>query len=322
MNFSLPAELLEATRLTKAGQLTEATAALQRMLGAGLPANRLALLARHGPPAIDGTVEGQEMGQLKLAPPGNKTFSHGLEDPVFRIKNKLIKPVLANSLCGFIDRTAHGGFHLPGGLAHRAPTPIPADLPNGAEFLACTFSNQAGSRPYKLYVPSGYHGQSVPLIVMLHGCTQSPDDFAAGTRMNAAAEEHTCLVAYPGQTSSANMQKCWNWFSAADQQRDVRRALAHRGNYARSDARLRHRPAMRLHCGAFGGRRCGSHHGRCLPRSVRRDRRAFRACLWCRARHALCIRGDAGQRRSGAETRTHDARGIEAASCPGNRLPW
>jgi poly(3-hydroxybutyrate) depolymerase len=56
---------------------------------------------------------------------------------------------------------------------------------------------------------------------MLHGCTQSPDDFAAGTRMNAAAEEYTCLVAYPGQTSSANTHKCWNWFSAADQQRDA-----------------------------------------------------------------------------------------------------
>ena len=221
MNFSLPAELLEATRLTKAGQLTEATAALQRMLGAGLPVNSLPSQARHGPPTIDGMVDGPEMAQPTLAPTGNKTFSGGVEDPAFRIKNKFIKPVLACSLLGFIDQTVHSGFHLPGGLAHRAPTPISADLPNGAEFLACTFSNQAGSRPYKLYVPSDYHGQSVPLIVMLHGCTQSPDDFAAGTRMNAAAEEHTCLVAYPGQTNSANMQKCWNWFSAADQQRDA-----------------------------------------------------------------------------------------------------
>jgi poly(hydroxyalkanoate) depolymerase family esterase len=208
MNFSLPAELLEATRLTKAGQLTEATTALQRMLGAGLPVNSLPVQARHGPLTINGgMVDGP-------------TFGGGVEEPEFRIKNKLIKPVFANLLRGFIDQTAHSGLHLPGNLAHRA-TPVSADLPTGAEFLACTFSNQAGNRPYKLYVPSGYHAQSVPLIVMLHGCTQSPDDFAAGTRMNAAAEEHNCLVAYPGQTSSANMQKCWNWFSAADQRRDA-----------------------------------------------------------------------------------------------------
>jgi hypothetical protein len=119
MNFSLPAELLEATRLTKAGQLTEATAALQRMLGAGLPVNSVALQARHGPPTIDGMGDGPVMAQPKLAPRGNKTFSDGVEDPAFRIKNKLAKPVLVNSLRGFIDQTSHGGFHLPGGLVHK-----------------------------------------------------------------------------------------------------------------------------------------------------------------------------------------------------------
>ena len=100
------------------------------------------------------------------------------------------------------------------------PTRAPAALPEGAQFLEKAYSNAAGRRPYKLYVPSCYEGQPLPLIVMLHGCTQSPDDFAAGTRMNALAEEHACLVAYPGQTPSANSSKCWNWFSPQDQRRD------------------------------------------------------------------------------------------------------
>ena len=71
----------------------------------------------------------------------------------------------------------------------------------------------------RIYIPSGYAGQAVPLIVMLHGCTQNPDEFATGTSMNGLAEESTFLVAYPAQSGNANMQRCWNWFQASDQQR-------------------------------------------------------------------------------------------------------
>jgi poly(hydroxyalkanoate) depolymerase family esterase len=92
-------------------------------------------------------------------------------------------------------------------------------VPEGGRFIERSYSNSAGTRSYKLYIPSSYTGQAVPLIVMLHGCTQSPDDFATGTRMNELSEEHTFLVAYPAQASNANMQKCWNWFQSADQRR-------------------------------------------------------------------------------------------------------
>jgi poly(hydroxyalkanoate) depolymerase family esterase len=87
-------------------------------------------------------------------------------------------------------------------------------------FRADSFSNEAGTRPYRLYVPSSYDGSRLPLVVMLHGCLQSPDDFAAGTRMNLLAEDKGCLICYPQQIASANVGKCWNWFELADQQRD------------------------------------------------------------------------------------------------------
>jgi poly(hydroxyalkanoate) depolymerase family esterase len=107
---------------------------------------------------------------------------------------------------------------LPGARQRTPPPP----LPDGARFDSAGFTCQAGTRGYKLYVPSTYKetGAPVPLVVMLHGCTQDPDDFAAGTRMNAVAEETGCLVAYPCQSQQANTSKCWNWFSTADQQRD------------------------------------------------------------------------------------------------------
>lgn len=88
------------------------------------------------------------------------------------------------------------------------------------EFLTGSFSNRAGARDYKLYVPSGHRGEALPLVVMLHGCTQTPDDFASGTRMNAAAELKSCFVLYPAQAQRANGSRCWNWFKGNHQKRD------------------------------------------------------------------------------------------------------
>ena len=90
------------------------------------------------------------------------------------------------------------------------------------QFLSRSFTSPAGLLAYKVYVPASYASSPArryPLVVMLHGCTQSPDDFAAGTRMNALAEQQGFLVAYPAQSANANGSKCWNWFRPQDQQR-------------------------------------------------------------------------------------------------------
>jgi poly(hydroxyalkanoate) depolymerase family esterase len=87
------------------------------------------------------------------------------------------------------------------------------------EFRAASFAGRAGSRAYRLYIPRK-RAAHAGLIVMLHGCTQTAEDFAAGTRMNLLAEQHGFLVLYPVQPASANPQRCWNWFNTAEQQRD------------------------------------------------------------------------------------------------------
>lgn len=140
-----------------------------------------------------------------------------LRDSAEVLKN-LVPELMAN-----LDRAGVTGlkgfkmpsFDMPGGMAGVA-TPAPA-LPG--KFVDGSFTNGAGTRAYKLYIPSSYTGQPMPLVVMLHGCTQDPDDFARGTQMNLLAEELNCLVVYPAQSQQANASRCWNWFSAADQTR-------------------------------------------------------------------------------------------------------
>jgi poly(hydroxyalkanoate) depolymerase family esterase len=93
--------------------------------------------------------------------------------------------------------------------------------PDGADFMLRSFTCNAGSREFKLYVPASAPDRPKGLIIMLHGCTQNPDDFAAGTNMNTIAEMHGLLVAYPAQTRVNNASSCWNWFEAGHQLRDA-----------------------------------------------------------------------------------------------------
>ena len=178
-----PNKMIEAARLTRAGRLAEATALIRRMLRRETSPG----VGRADRPLLDAATSAQ--------------------------------PRVAHALRDLLDRvTRRPGLGLPG-LKRPVPLPTPDIVPAGGKFIAATYGNAAGSRTYKLYIPSRYHGQALPLVVMLHGCTQSPDDFAAGTRMNVIAEEETCLVVYPEQASTANPAKCWNWFRPSDQRR-------------------------------------------------------------------------------------------------------
>src|SRR5215203_2273497 len=191
MNEQMQSGMEEATRLTRQGRLDEATAAIQRVLGGTFVPT--AEPGRSGEGPIDVTSRVVRMTQ-RSQKAGRHATRHRPD---------------ASTLSVLTPNPLHRGVESPG---------VPAS--EKGRFIERSYTGGAGTRSYKLYVPGGYTGQAVPLIVMLHGCTQNPDDFATGTRMNGLAEEHTFLVAYPAQSGNANMQRCWNWFQAADQQRD------------------------------------------------------------------------------------------------------
>ena len=220
MNSPVPNDMIEALRLTQAGRLSEATALLQKLLrGERLPNSKPAerdtarTAIKLAAPIVDVVVQIEDTLDVEAfsekVPPID---TGGIQRDA---EQQLLRP-----LRGVFDR-----FDLKGPaqalrrLLERSPS-LPSDNgPADGKFVAKSFSNDAGSRAYKLYIPSRYRDERRPLIVMLHGCTQSPDDFAAGTRMNFAAEEHTCFVVYPEQAVAANSSKCWNWFNSRDQKR-------------------------------------------------------------------------------------------------------
>jgi poly(hydroxyalkanoate) depolymerase family esterase len=214
----MSADMQAAIRLTREGHVAEATALLQRLFH-GKRQSGSRLKAWTGPSVTD------------TSPPSIRHASRVFDvDPTtgaVKSANDSISIASGTQAAPPIPRTSEkfrGFLDQIDGTTGKLLDPMArtgAPVPGGARFEEAVYASAHGSRTYKLYVPSGLHaGQPVPLVVMLHGCTQSPDDFAAGTRMNTLAEEQIFLVAYPAQPASANAQKCWNWFSPGDQGRD------------------------------------------------------------------------------------------------------
>src|SRR5918995_1284178 len=222
MSDQIQGGMAEAMRLIQEGELAEATAVIQRALGGSSLAEGIGYAPMASPDAPSGAGEPIDVESSVVdEAPHPRAAS---EPAAGRGPATAPRPVASPPLFGGVPLTVPGG--LPGlqGLPGAMPAPKegktdPTLVPTGGRFVERSYTNQAGTRSYKLYIPSGYIGQEVPLVVMLHGCTQSPDDIAAGTQMNVLAEEHIFLVAYPAQAQGANMNKCWNWFKASDQQR-------------------------------------------------------------------------------------------------------
>ena len=206
MSDSWDTTMGKALRLTRAGQLAEATSVLQHGLAgkAGGPqpgATGAEDLADHGR-----ACPSRPSKSAATAPPTSFVASPALDALLERVNAKRSRrPHLAlTELSG--PRAA---------ARSRAERHARAD--SGGESRRRRHTETAGTRSYDLYVPAGYCGDPVPLVVMLHGGTQNAIDFAAGTRMNELAERHTLLVVYPEQSRAASHGRYWNWFSPTDQ---------------------------------------------------------------------------------------------------------
>ncbi len=197
------AAMAEATRLTRQGRLMEATALIQQALAGPAMTRR----APDAPRAEETVATADRSGD---APPA---LAAPEETRLRRVPS------------GWIPRPRLLPGRRTSGLRHpdrHADRPAaPAARQPGGRFDTLSYTGAAGTRAYRLYVPTGYTGGPLPLVVMLHGGTQDATGFAAATGMNDLAEQQTFLVAYPEQPRSANPGRYWNWFEPQHQRRDA-----------------------------------------------------------------------------------------------------
>jgi len=221
MNDRIQAKMAEATRLTRAGRILEATALIQQTLQDALPTYGTAPMYRTTVTPENPTDPiDAEFRVVDDAPPSTTTSTENptswMDTPIPPLQAR-VRPAMPSGIPfpGIWQRP--GNRDAPGDHTHT--TTADETLQAKGKFIDGAYTGTAGTRNYKLYIPSRFTGQALPLLIMLHGCTQTPVDFATGTRMNVLAEKELFLVAYPAQASSANGSKCWNWFQAAHQQR-------------------------------------------------------------------------------------------------------
>ena len=191
--------MTRATELTRSGRLHEATALIQSLLG-----NRKGADDSPTDTPADTALEGTFTRLDDVAPDPTPPAKPARRSTGTNAPRRNLAETLR-------DIAARRKPARPGVSVPVAP---------GARFLSLTHATPQGRRAYRLYVPAHRPAPAMPLLIMLHGCTQSPEDFAAGTGMNPLAEEFGWLIAYPAQPHDANAQKCWNWFRPADQVRD------------------------------------------------------------------------------------------------------
>lgn len=205
MTENFQSKMREAMRLTQSGDLGAATAAIQA-----------ALSGQTTPPA---PTAGNQRASDVIDVPSRIVPE---DSAALNARGEAAEPApphcTKNTIRNAWEQT-QDAFRSMHANAMAGPPTVDAGAVPGEQFIVGNYSGKGGARDYKLFIPASAATQPMPLVVMLHGCKQTPDDFAAGTGMNAIAREQGFCVLYPAQSRQVNAQGCWNWFKHTHQAR-------------------------------------------------------------------------------------------------------